>query len=98
MSAAGRRQVVFCLVDDQLEPPGDRTCERQNLVPEPETAFWQITILQPTGGPPWLPRVPTCAFFLAAQERFFRCVGDPSCTQLRDPADELHRNRFGEWE
>jgi hypothetical protein len=31
-------------------------------------------------------------------QRLFRCVGDPSRTQLRDPVDELHRNRFGEGE
>src|SRR6516165_5783959 len=35
-------------------------------------------------------------FFLLTA--FFRRGGDPIRTQLRDPADELHRNRFGEWE
>src|SRR6202035_5488213 len=37
-------------------------------------------------------------FFPSAQQRFFRRGGDPSRTQLRDPVDELHRNRFGEGE
>src|ERR1700688_4407348 len=36
-------------------------------------------------------------FFLSAQLRFFHRGGDPSRTQLRDPGDELYRNRFGEW-
>jgi hypothetical protein len=36
--------------------------------------------------------------FASAQQWFFRRGGDPSGTQLRDPADELHRNGFGEWE
>src|SRR6185437_9152906 len=35
---------------------------------------------------------------LSAQHRFSRRGGDPSRTQRCDPADELHRNRFGEWE
>jgi hypothetical protein len=37
-------------------------------------------------------------FFLSARQWFFRRGGDPSRTQLRDPGDELHWNRFAEGE
>ena len=38
------------------------------------------------------------ALLLSSQQRLFRCGGYPSRTQVRNSADELHRNRFGEWE
>src|SRR5690349_5760557 len=50
------------------------------------------------GGPPYILLRRLALSFLSAQQRLFRHGGDPSSTQLRDPADELHRNRFGEWE
>jgi hypothetical protein len=65
-----------------------------------ETAFWQITPCgqrRRAGGLPCLLLCRLALFFLSAQQRFFR-GGDPSRTELRNPADELHRNRFGEWE
>src|ERR1022692_2299303 len=52
----------------------------------------------PRGGPYCLLLCRFAPSFPSAQQRFFRCGGDPSRTQLRNPADELHRNRFGEWE
>ncbi len=45
---------------------------------------------------PWLSRGLLAPFFPSGHLRFFRRGGDPSRTQLRDPGDELHRNRFGE--
>src|ERR1035441_10084412 len=50
------------------------------------------------GGPPYLLLRRLAPCFFSAQQWFFRRGGDPSSTQRRDPADELHRNRFGEWE
>src|SRR5437016_2799631 len=52
----------------------------------------------PAGGPPCLLLCRLAPFSLSAQQWFFRRGGDPNRTQLRDPTDELHRNRFGEWE
>src|SRR6266478_4894700 len=52
----------------------------------------------PAGGPPCLLLCRLAPFSLSAQQWFFRRGGDPSGTQLCDPADELHRNGFGEWE
>src|ERR1041385_4769565 len=37
-------------------------------------------------------------FLLSRSNGFFRCGGDSCRTQLRDAADELHWNRFGELE
>src|SRR6266700_1533567 len=66
----------------------------------PQTALWHITALQPTvaGWPPCLLLCRFAPCFLSTQLRLFRCGDDPSRTQLCNPADELHRNRFGEWE
>src|ERR1017187_7888424 len=36
--------------------------------------------------------------FCGFGDGWFATAMDPSRTQLRNPADELHRNRFGEWE
>src|SRR5262249_23694132 len=68
----------------------------------PRTAFRQVTALQPTAsrgaGPPCLLPCRLATFLSSAWQRFFRHGGDPSRTQLRNSADELHRNRLGEWE
>lgn len=51
-----------------------------------------------------MPSTPPCSlcrlapFFLSAQHRWFRRRGDPSRTQLRNSANELYRNRFGDRE
>ena len=47
--------------------------------------------------PPCLLPCRLAPFFLSALRRFRRS-GDPSRAQLRNPANELHRNRFGKWE
>ena len=75
------------------------------MVGKPETdqkpTLWRITVSQLTTSR-WLatmsPTVPTCAFLSFGPAPVFRRRGDPSRTQLCDPADELHWNRFGEWE
>jgi hypothetical protein len=51
----------------------------------------------PPDGPPYLLLCRLALLFLSASRGFFR-GGDPSRTELRNPADELHRYRFGEWE
>ena len=63
-------------------------------------AFIRLACSQRTraGGPPYLLLRRLAPCFFSAQQWFFRRGGDPSSTQRRDPADELYRNRFGEWE
>ena len=55
------------------------------------------TELVPAGHPLSLLRRLALCFF-SARHGYFRRGGDPSSTQRRDPADELHRNRIGERE
>src|SRR5215831_19375673 len=79
---------------------GDLEC----VVAHPEVGLngvLRITTLEPAasnGRVALSPTLPSCALLCLGAAAVFRRGGDPILTQLRDPADELHRNRFGEWE
>ena len=78
-------------------PPDRRYLETNSLEREALDTPGCIPHRGPAGPGRLLPcRLAPC--FLLAHRRFLRRGSDPAGTQLRDPADELHRNRFGEGE